>query len=109
MRNVMCFVIAVLLITLFVLGCTGSSPYGFPNPTILPGGQQGFGMRGIIQFTSSEEKAKDQISQILIRACKGPIRFHLLKLNRFDNIVGVPHFLYNVVAECEQRATDDKQ
>lgn len=89
----------VTAVVLTVVGC--ASPYDFPYPLITPSGKKGFGMAGYVQFTSSEEKARTEITEKLEEACGGSVQLLRLDMKRADSMVGVSHIHYDVVAECE--------
>lgn len=80
-------------------GC-GGSPYDTPTAILVEGGKRGFGMTGNIKYTSSEEEARQEISERMREACRGQIRFASLTMEPFRNFVGVPFVRYHAVAEC---------
>ena len=85
---------------LMVTACAGQSPYDFPMPIVMPDGSRGFGMTGYAQFTDSEEKAKAEITQHFVDACKGKVKITQLQMWRADSLGGLPHIGYNATAKC---------
>ena len=90
----------VLLLSLTMLCACTQSPYDFPVPITLPDGSRGFGMTGYVQFTSSEEKAKQEITESFVYACNGAAKITHLEMWNADSLGGVSHIGYHATAQC---------
>lgn len=82
-------------------GCSTVAAYQ-PQPLVGPDGRLGFSANGIASYTSDRAKAEQQIRELLIRSCGGPIELTSLSMQDASSPAGVPHIAYRATAICLQ-------
>ncbi|SMF71210.1 hypothetical protein SAMN02982917_3968 [Azospirillum oryzae] len=89
----------MILAAISLSACAVDQVSNQPIPTMLPNNKPGFGMRGIIQFTPEEAKARQEIEGIFVQACSSAVKIHSLKMEKYTGPIN-NGYTYAAVAEC---------
>ena len=89
----------MILAAISLSACALDQVSNRPSPTGLPNNKPGFGMRGIIQFTPDEAKARQEIEGIFVQACSSAIKIHSLRMEKYTGPIN-NGYTYAAVAEC---------